>query len=298
LTKGTTLAIALAMVPLHSTNGQTTVTLTPSADTTMFEALIGDELSSGVGTTMYMGQTTRNNERRRALMRFDLSSIPASARVTAVSLRVNQTRAVEQSEGDFVAFHRVTRTWGEGVSNSPLGSGAPAEPGDASWTFVNFPTTQWTTAGGDFAEPPSYAQASPRALGFITFAGAGLTADVQGWIASPATNFGWILRGEEVVNGGARRFNTRETSNTNNRPRLTVTYTLVTPCGPSDVAGAGQSVGADGEVTADDIIAFVAWFVAGDARADIAGSGPVPGADGQFTADDIILFISRFTLGC
>ncbi len=69
-------------------------------------------------------------------------------------------------------------------------------------------------------------------------------------------------------------------------------------CGSSDVAGAGQQVGPDGELTADDIIVFIGWFVTNDPRADIAGSGQVPGNDGEFTADDIIVFISRFTAGC
>jgi hypothetical protein len=69
-------------------------------------------------------------------------------------------------------------------------------------------------------------------------------------------------------------------------------------CGPSDIAGPGQVVGADGELTADDIIVFIGWFFAADARADVAGAGQTVGADGQFTADDIILFINRFFAGC
>jgi hypothetical protein len=69
-------------------------------------------------------------------------------------------------------------------------------------------------------------------------------------------------------------------------------------CGASDVAGAGQTVGADNQLTADDIIVFIGWFFAGDTRADIAGSGQVPTPDTQFTADDIILFINRFFAGC
>jgi hypothetical protein len=69
-------------------------------------------------------------------------------------------------------------------------------------------------------------------------------------------------------------------------------------CGPSDVAGPGQTVGADGQLTADDIIVFIGWFFAADARADVAGAGQTAGADGQFTADDIIVFIGRFFAGC
>jgi hypothetical protein len=70
------------------------------------------------------------------------------------------------------------------------------------------------------------------------------------------------------------------------------------PCGPSDVAGAGQTIGADGALTADDIIVFIGWFFAQDARADVAGAGQVAGADGDFSADDIIVFIGLFFGGC
>jgi hypothetical protein len=69
-------------------------------------------------------------------------------------------------------------------------------------------------------------------------------------------------------------------------------------CGASDVAGPGQVEGADGQLTADDIIVYINWFFAADARADIAGAGQVLGADGQFTADDLIVFINRFFAGC
>ncbi len=70
-------------------------------------------------------------------------------------------------------------------------------------------------------------------------------------------------------------------------------------CGESDIAGPGPTAGADGELTADDVIFFISNFTSNTlAVADIAGPGPSPGADGELTADDIILFINRFTGGC
>jgi hypothetical protein len=69
-------------------------------------------------------------------------------------------------------------------------------------------------------------------------------------------------------------------------------------CTPSDVAGPGGVIGPEGELTADDIILFITWFVATDLRADIAGSGQQPTPDAELTADDVILFITRFTAGC
>jgi hypothetical protein len=70
------------------------------------------------------------------------------------------------------------------------------------------------------------------------------------------------------------------------------------PCGNADVAGAGQTIGADGFLTSDDIIVFIGWFFAGDLRADVAGSGQIIGSDGILTADDIIVFVNWFFQGC
>ncbi|MFN7431122.1 MAG: GC-type dockerin domain-anchored protein, partial [bacterium] len=73
---------------------------------------------------------------------------------------------------------------------------------------------------------------------------------------------------------------------------------VLVPCGRSDIAGPGQSVGFDGELTADDIIVYLNGFFAGDPIADVAGPGQSATPDRQFTADDIIVFLNRFFAGC
>jgi hypothetical protein len=69
-------------------------------------------------------------------------------------------------------------------------------------------------------------------------------------------------------------------------------------CGSSDVAGPNQSIGADGELTADDIIVFLGAYFADGACADVAGANQTPTPDGQLTADDIIVFLGRYFGGC
>jgi hypothetical protein len=65
-----------------------------------------------------------------------------------------------------------------------------------------------------------------------------------------------------------------------------------------DLASPGDPTRPDGELTADDIIAFINAFTAGaNAVADFAGPlGARP--DGELTADDVIRYIGRFTAGC
>ncbi len=79
---------------------------------------------------------------------------------------------------------------------------------------------------------------------------------------------------------------------------LAATLTVRPRCTLSDVAGPGQAVGPDGQLTADDIIVYLNWFFAGDTRADVAGPGQSTTPDAQFTADDIIVFLNRFFAGC
>lgn len=77
----------------------------------------------------------------------------------------------------------------------------------------------------------------------------------------------------------------------------TIINGVATGCSLSDVAGPGQSVGPDCDLSADDIIVFQNWYFANNANADIAGPGQAVGPDGQFTADDIIVFLNRYFAG-
>ncbi len=85
---------------------------------------------------------------------------------------------------------------------------------------------------------------------------------------------------------------------TDGSSRLLAVNATALPCSPSDVAGANQSVGYDGSLTADDIIVFLGWYFASDSRADVAGANQSTTPDTQFTADDIIVFLGRYFAGC
>ena len=51
-----------------------------------------------------------------------------------------------------------------------------------------------------------------------------MVADVQTWLDSPATNFGWLLRANETRNKTSERFDSKENGTVANRPVLTVTF--------------------------------------------------------------------------
>ena len=199
-----------------------TVVLTPSKDNTLYQTDNG-ELSNGAGPHFFSG-TTRTRARRRALLAFDVAAqLPPGSRITRVSLtmRVSQTISGEQ----FVKLHPVTADWGQGTSNagsSNDGSGAPSTPNDATWRHTFFPNQRWTNAGGDFAAAVD-ATASAGS-GATLWEGGSLVARVQQWLDQPASNFGWIVIGNEEGAATAKRFDSREVANATSRPSLTIEF--------------------------------------------------------------------------
>lgn len=219
--------LLLVLLPALPVAAQTTVELTPARDNTLFESSTGT-LSNGVGTGLFAGKTS-SGLIRRALLAFDLSSIPPGSIIESatLSMTVSQTVAGDQT----VMLHRVTADWGEGTSNSNArggGQGAGATAGDATWLHRFFATDFWATPGGDF-DPAVSATATVGFQDRYTWGPSDqMTADIQAWLDDPAANFGWIVIGNESANQTAKRFDSREHAVSSNRPVLSVTFSLPT----------------------------------------------------------------------
>ncbi|MBI2504842.1 MAG: DNRLRE domain-containing protein [Candidatus Latescibacteria bacterium] len=200
-----------------------TLTLTPVKDNTLYENSSG-ALSNGKGKYLFAGKTNGGSV-RRALLAFDLSSVPANAQLTRVALTLTLSKTISGAQTH--TLHRVLADWGEGSSDAgdPGGRGTTAATGDATWLHTFASTSFWTTPGGDYSDTQSASQGVSRSSTY-TWESAQMLAEVQAWIASPATNFGWILLGNESANGTAKRFNSLESSTAAQRPKLTVEYTL------------------------------------------------------------------------
>lgn len=198
------------------------VTLTPVRDNSMYQEYT--ENSNGAGY-LFAGRAGGGGI-RRALVRFGVAgALPPGATIAAVELRVTVSRASADDPLP-ASLHRVLADWGEAGSNAGerSGSGAAAQPGDATWAARFHPAVAWLTAGGEFADPPS-ASALIGGEGTWTFASTpGLTGDVQLWLDDPDANFGWILRADESSPGSSRRIDSRE-ADLLTRPTLTITYT-------------------------------------------------------------------------
>ncbi|HYC61339.1 MAG TPA: DNRLRE domain-containing protein [Thermoanaerobaculia bacterium] len=197
-----------------------TIELAPSKDNMLVE---DGEGSSSNGRGRIFSGATRIAGLRRALLAFDVAAqIPPGSRITRASLTMTVSRAVTGNEP--MALHRMTADWGEGTSNTTAGTGALATPGDATWLHAFYPDRRWTTEGGDF-DAAVDATANVGSFGPFTFdPSASMIARIQAWLDQPATNFGWMLLGNEDGFSSARGFDSRESA-AERRPKLTVEFT-------------------------------------------------------------------------
>lgn len=262
------------------------ISLNPSKDNTMYQN--DGTASNGTGESLFAGQTNFFGS-RRALLAFDIAgSVPAGSTINSVSLTMTVNQTI--SGGHPASLHKVLADWGEGASNAgnPGGNGAPAAPGDATWTDRLFPGTLWTTPGGDFVLGAS-ASTVVAGLGSYTWASTpALVADVQGWLNTPASDFGWVLIGNESTNPTAKSYHSRESLNGALQPTLTVDYT-----GPGGGGGGAVPTLSEWGLILMALLLLSAGTVLFGRRSVVAGSGSAtwPG----FTGASLPLVPGLFT---
>lgn len=216
-------AVPLNAVPLLTH----TVQLTPNLDTSLYEE--SGNLSNGQGDYLFIGVTASGNGNniRRALLAFDVAgAVPPGATIVSATLRLKLSKN-GPAGSEPATLHRLQTDWGEGSSDAggEEGGGTTATAGDATWTHAISPSTTWATPGGDFVSTASatttvgISEGSPYA-----WSAAGMVSDVQSWLDSPATNFGWVLRGNEASPSTAKRFDSRENPLASDQPLLTIVY--------------------------------------------------------------------------
>jgi RHS repeat-associated protein len=149
-----------------------TLTIDPQRDCHISSG--GPNSSSCAQPFLRIGQN--DGSKRRILLRFDLSSIPAQSTVHQADLRMYLFDCVGSNFAD-VSVHRLTRLWFNG----------------ATWNTYNG-TNAWTTPGGDF---------SSERLSTATFAGSTAnfgykhwypTGLVQDWIDRTVPNDGLLMK--------------------------------------------------------------------------------------------------------
>src|SRR5579863_7995017 len=225
------------------------VNLSPVKDTTIFQNNVNNSL--GGGQVMFAGTNgSTTPSPRRALLEFDIAgSVPAGSTIQSVQLTLYLAQVAGSGAGAgggtssaSISLFRLSDDWGEGTAGNTstgtigVGNGFAAATGDATWNarlYSSTAPTPWTAAGGDFSDTASAALTSTDTTlndPYVWTSTPALVADVQAWLRSPSSNFGWLLE----INGQTfRAFWTREASRTSADsqfvPQLEVTYAVPEP---------------------------------------------------------------------
>lgn len=193
-------------------------TFYPEEDTTLFS----DAKNNGNGgaPVVFVGQTN-NGGIRRALLKFDVSSIPEEAEIFSAELTMHVTMHAPTVSTDSVSIHRVLKNWKEDTSlTASKGQGEPASK-SATWRFRT--NKKWKKAGGDFMKTASDTQSIEGSdQNTVTWKSDKLVNDVKFWINTPNKNFGLLLKSSGGP-GSARQYGSSQGSATQ-RPALIVEY--------------------------------------------------------------------------
>ena len=204
------------------------LSFTPVKDNSMFSE--SPTYSDGAGSNLYAGRTTGQSSAlvRRALLKFTFTGLPANAQIQSVRLKMSVIQASNGTTATHnFSLYKLLKDWGEGTSNS-AGQGSPATTNDATWRYNFYSSQSWTTLGGDFSPTPSATSGVAYAdfpLQYGIWNSTGMKTDIINWLASPSSNLGWILIGEESTLGSAKKFSSRQETFFP-KPTLTIFYTL------------------------------------------------------------------------
>ncbi|MBT8131084.1 MAG: DNRLRE domain-containing protein [Gammaproteobacteria bacterium] len=175
------------------------------------------------GGQIYLVIDSDEKNSNRALVYFDLSKLPAQARLESAELSLFIT-ANEGRFSDIVAAHELSRGWTEGSGGR---SGA-------SWLTYD-DDNNWTKAGGDFVAKPS---------GSFVASGTGwksmfITELAQDWLDGSKINNGVILMSPATIYKNPVYFSSGDAIFADQRPKLALEYSC--PCGV-DCAAIGDSI--------------------------------------------------------
>jgi hypothetical protein len=231
-------AMGAACSPLHAVS----IVVGASHDASIFAN--NPDHASGAGNGLFAG-TNGTGAVRRALVVFDLSSIPTEAIVQSAELTLHLGQYAGMSGGaggtatSLIGLHRVTSTWGEGETQrsvpptdsfAQIGQGADALDGDVTWDarFYSAAAPElWNAPGGDFVAAASAGQDMGRTVNApVTWPSTvAVVNDVQNWIANQAANFGWLLmHDDETISASFRGFYSCDVATAAYHPKLTVVY--------------------------------------------------------------------------
>lgn len=212
-------------------------------DTTIYQNNVNN---SAGGSPGLLAGTNGSGSPRRALLGFDLGTIPGGAIISDVELTLTLGQ-VGGATSATIGLFKLTEDWGEGTAGSTAltisgtGAGFAANSGDATWNSAfhsAITPTLWSTPGGAHTSTASgslFLGTNTLGTAFTWPSTPQLIADVQSWLEEPSGNFGWaLINANESVPNAAFGFYSSEWRTfpggmANQEPALRITYTVPEP---------------------------------------------------------------------
>lgn len=163
-----------------------------------------DNYCTATAAKIRVGYQSSDAEKRRGLVQFDVSAIPAQSTVLDAQFGMN-LQAATTTNSDSYDVYALTHSWTNG----------------ATWNKYDG-TNSWT-AGGSFDTTKTYATLAiaGSTLGFKYWYPTGL---VQGWVDGLFANDGLLLRQRSETTTNLLDFTSMENANSTLWPKLTVDY--------------------------------------------------------------------------
>jgi hypothetical protein len=161
----------------------------------------------------------------KGLIRFDLSSLPAGAVVTAATLGL-KLAGQDFAVGRNIAVHRGLTTWYEGN----VSTGSPTSNG-STWAKRNhIGSVNWSSSTAGGLAGTDYTVAAEGGVLTISTVGTvynyNVTSIVQLWVNDGVTNNGfWVMAGTPAETDSRKAFVSFDGGTAADRPKLTITYT-------------------------------------------------------------------------
>ena len=206
-----------------------TLTLQPDGASGL-DSFIGDyspTTNFGTSDVIFVGDVNAGlNQAIRSMIRFDLSSLPLAATVTAATLSMFEYYASDSpGVGSWaVGLRRLLRDWIEA---------------QVTWNIYST-GNNWTTAGASSngndraaSDSASLTLDGTAANAFVNWTSATLADDVQKMRSGVYGNYGWLIQAPTIESPGVAQFGgngwrSAEFATAAQRPQLVITYTLPT----------------------------------------------------------------------
>lgn len=187
-----------------------------TSDTHIENRVDSVDTNYGGSTTMRLSSRSTREQLKYGFLRFDLSSVPAGATLSGVTLQLTDDGAT----GSNISLYEATGAWDERLA-----------------TYTNSSGLLGTTSYGTATAPGSAGSTITLNLNPT-----GL-AKVQEWVNNPDNNFGFTLQTDLNSNNKTTGIRSREVGTPTERPKLSLTYSSDAQAGPEiNVQGNGISI--------------------------------------------------------